>query len=422
MARTIRDSNLDTRSARARLKARRKPYYRSIEPGLHLGYRKPKSGSGKWVMRHYVTEKKYQIKNIATADDHSDADGVAILSFREAQTKVRELMVSRAHLAAGRAGKFTVADAMDEYLDFLETNRKSAYEAVCKDGAFIRPLLGDLEVSALTTDKLRKWHSDFAKSAARLRTRPGEPQKFREIGDDDEWKRRRKSSANRTLTILKAALNRAWRDGKVASDAAWRRVEPFKDVDAARTRYLQLDEAKRLINACDEDFRKLVQAALMTGARYGELIALAVSDFNPDSGTVAIRTSKSGKPRHIVLTDEGILFFKQNCTGRGGTETLFHKSDGEPWRQSHQARPLSRANKAAQIKPAINFHGLRHTWASLSIMRNMPLIVVARNLGHSTTRMVEKHYGHLAPSFVADSIRANAPQFGFKPDRKVVGL
>jgi hypothetical protein len=46
-------------------------------------------------------------------------------------------------------------------------------------------------------------------------------------------------------------------------------------------------------------------------------------------------------------------------------------------------------------------------------------MVVARNLGHSDTRMVEKHYGHLAPSYIADAIRASAPRFDIKLDRKV---
>jgi hypothetical protein len=58
----------------------------------------------------------------------------------------------------------------------------------------------------------------------------------------------------------------------------------------------------------------------------------------------------------------------------------------------------------------------------LAIMGGVPLLVVAKNLGHTDTRMVEKHYGHLAPSYIADAIRKTAPQFGFKPDRKVTPL
>ena len=55
-------------------------------------------------------------------------------------------------------------------------------------------------------------------------------------------------------------------------------------------------------------------------------------------------------------------------------------------------------------------------------MAGAPLMVVARNLGHADTRMVERHYGHLAPSYIADAIRAAAPKFGIKPDRKVVSI
>jgi hypothetical protein len=45
-------------------------------------------------------------------------------------------------------------------------------------------------------------------------------------------------------------------------------------------------------------------------------------------------------------------------------------------------------------------------------MAGAPLFVVAKNLGHTDTRMVEKHYGHLSQSYIADAIRAAAPRFG----------
>ena len=111
MVRSVRDANLDSRTARSRLKARGKPYYRTIEPGLHLGYRKSLSGAGKWVVRQYEGEQAYTVETIATADDNADADGVAILDFRQAQEKARERMVTRAHAAAGKAGPYLVADA-----------------------------------------------------------------------------------------------------------------------------------------------------------------------------------------------------------------------------------------------------------------------------------------------------------------------
>jgi hypothetical protein len=55
-------------------------------------------------------------------------------------------------------------------------------------------------------------------------------------------------------------------------------------------------------------------------------------------------------------------------------------------------------------------------------MNGVPLVVLAKNLGHVDTRMVEKHYGHLAPSYIADTIRAGASKFGFKPNPKIATL
>jgi integrase len=225
---------------------------------------------------------------------------------------------------------------------------------------------------------------------------------------DPEQARKRKVTANRVLTNLKAALNHAFREGKAASDAAWRRVEPFENVERARNRYLTFSEVERVLNACDPDFRTLVRAALETGARYGELTRLRCVDFNVDSGTLHIRESKSGKERHIVLTEDGVELFAGLAAGRPGKDPMF----GKEWAASHQIRRMRNVCKRARIAPNVGFHQLRHTWASHAVMGGMPLMVVARNLGHVDTRMVEKHYGHLASSYVADTVRKHAPRFG----------
>jgi integrase len=422
MARTVKDTNLETRAARSRLKPRGKPHYRTLDQGLHLGYRKLRGVAGRWVIRQYAGGQVYTVTTIASADDLSDANGADVLSFSQAQTKARAMRDERSRSAAGIIGPYTVNAAMTDYLLYLESHRKTADDARYRYRAFIQHPIGKIEVAALTTKRIRGWHSDLANAAPRVRTRTGEDQKYRKVGKDDEFKRRRRSSANRNLAVLKAGLSLAFREGKVASDAEWRRVEPFKGVDVARVRYLTVAECKRLINACEPDLRRLVQAALETGARYGELGRLTVADFHSDTGTIAIRVSKTGQPRHVVLTDEGQAFFKQICTGGAGADLIFTKASGEPWGKSDQRRPMIDAVTRAKISPPINFHGLRHTWASLAVMARVPLLVVAKNLGHSDTRMTEKHYGHLAPSYVADAIRAGAPRFGFRPDRKIAAL
>src|SRR6202047_3618337 len=73
--------------------------------------------------------------------------------------------------------------------------------------------------------------------------------------------RRRRATANRVLTYLKAALNHAWRAGLVPSDDAWRRVKPFKSVDAPLVRYLSRDEITRFLNSCQGAFRDLLHTA-----------------------------------------------------------------------------------------------------------------------------------------------------------------
>ena len=133
-----------------------------------------------------------------------------------------------------------------------------------------------------------------------------------------------------------------------------------------------------------------------------------VADFHRDSGTLLVRTSKAGKVRHIELTAEGLDFFGGISAGRPGVELLFHR-DGAAWGKSHQQRPLAEACRAATINPAASFHTLRHTYASLMVMDAVPLMVVARNLGHADTRMVERHYGHLATSYVREAIRLAKP-------------
>jgi integrase len=378
--------------------------------------------AGTWVARHYVGGQNYEVEKIGVCDDFSDADGTAVLSFAQAQDKARDHMVRRAKSAAGITGPLTVRAALESYLQILESHGKSALDTRHRAAAHIYPALGNIEVATLSTDLLRKWHASLAKALPRARTKLGKPQQHRQFDHTDEAIRRRRSSANRVLTILKAALNQAFRDGKAPTDVAWRKVIPFKGVDAARVRYLSIPEATRLINASDPDFWPLVQAALQTGCRYGELTRLEVVDFNSDAGTLNVRRSKSGKGRHVVLSDEGVSFFKQLTAGRDGSQIMLPKADGLAWQKSHQLRPMADACQRARINPSISFHGLRHTWASHAVMNGVPLMVVAKNLGHADTRMVEKHYGHLAPSYVADAIRAGAPRFGFTPNPTIVPL
>jgi hypothetical protein len=64
----------------------------------------------------------------------------------------------------------------------------------------------------------------------------------------------------------------------------------------------------------------------------------------------------------------------------------------------------------------------RTALAARAVCGRPPLLVVARNLGHTDTRMVERHYGHLAPSYITEAIHAGAPRYGVKGNKRVIPL
>lgn len=419
MARRVRDASLETRESRRRLAVRPEPHWRALDQGLHLGYRRRPSG-GSWTVRRRKTDaaagSPYEEAKLGAADDIQDGDGLAVLTFWQAQEAARRWFQEAVRREAGlepvTSGPYTVSDALRDYLAHYGTEGKALAATTSAANAHIEPTLGPIELTKLTTKQIVDWHKGLAATPGRLRARKNQGIKHRRASTDPNAVRSRRATANRILTVLRAALNFAWKEGKISIDTAWRRVKPFRNVDAPVIRYLTEAECLRLVNACDTDLRKIVRAALLTGCRYGELTALTVRDFNPDTGTLTIRTSKSGKPRHVVLTDEGQKFFTDLSAGQTGASRLLQRTDGARWGTNHQQRPLREACKHAKITPAISFHILRHTHGSILAMKGVPSPVIAKQLGHADTRMTEKHYAHLAPSYVADTIRASFPDLG----------
>jgi integrase len=426
MARTVRNPKIDTRTARRKLVERREPYWTVLSAGCALGYRRGVKG-GTWIGRFRDDENHQHYVPLGAADDARDADGISVFSFAQAQERARSWFGQKAREQAGDLvplnRPYTVADALADYrTDYLRRGGKAVDRVDSSVDAWIKLELGAVELAKLTRARIMAWHQKVAETPARLRTKPGADQKYRATDRSPDTVRRRRSTANRVLTILKATLNHAHREGKCASDDAWRTVRAFREVDSARLRYLTDDEARRLTNACSPDFRDLVTGALLTGCRYGELAAMAVDDFNADAGTLRVSASKSGKPRHVVLTQEGRDFIAQLVIGKSANTRLFLRGNGKRWSKSEQQRPLSAACAAARIDPPVNFHSLRHTYASRLAMRGAPLAVIAKQLGHADTRMVEKHYGHLAPSYVADTVRAAFGSLGFLEPSNVVPI
>ena len=409
MARTVRDHRLESRAARSRLGQRAEPYWTLLSEGFHLGYYRGRRAS-KWVARHRTPGQGsiYRKTTLGEADDTSDADGMRILNYRQAQDKAREWLRA---VEGGFAvtASFTVGDALDEYLaaftgkDLVNTQRRIE--------EFIRPALCNVRLTRITAEQVRGFHNERASTPARLRTRKGEEQRYRSL-DTAEAKRRRKSTANRDLTVLKAALNLAFANGRIATDLAWRTVKPFKNVDGVKLRYLSDEEARRLVNAVGAEFRPIVQAALLTGARWGELRKVAVADVDLKAATIRLTETKGGQPRNCYLEGEGLALVTAQTIGKLGHELVFPAPNGRQWTDSTQIRRMAVACEAAKIRPPAAFHDLRRTYGARLALAGVPMAVIAQALGHKDERITRKHYAHLSPSYVAETVRRHAAGMG----------
>ena len=419
MARSQRSSGLETRNARLKL-PQGKRHFVTIGEGLALAYRRTAQGFGTWQARLWDGH-KYHYSNIGEADDYQDANGIDLLTFYEAQEAARK----RAHATKTDAGiifkPVSVAEAADKYLAWYKDHRRAYAETEHTVKVHILPALGSTHLDKLTSATIRRWLEKIASTPARVRTKKHAKQSaYRAAPKTADEKRARKATANQIFNVLKALLNRAYQDGLVASDSAWRKVKPFPKVDEARIRFLTDSEGVRLVNASVPDLRLLINAALLTGARFGELVAMRVNDVSIRDSRVYIAQSKSGKPRHIPINPEGVTFFRAVTLGKRADDLVFVRKDRSAWGKNHHVRELANACKLAKITPPIAFHELRHTYASHLAQAGVDLLTISKLLGHADTRITSKHYAHLADRTLAAAV-TKLPSFLNEPLLQSVG-
>lgn len=404
MARTVRDAAIGTRESRLKLKPERR-YWRGIHEGLALCYRRGGQGSGTWSARLKLADGTYALRALGAADDHAPANAADVLTFAQAQKQAIALQDQAKRDEGIITRPATVAEAAEKYLAWFREHRRSVTETEHTVRVHILPSFGQRRIADLKAPELRKWLDGIAAQPARVRTsRFGKPQRFKAAPKTADEKRARRSTANRILSVAKAILNRAFQDGLVSDNLEWRKVLPFKNADEARIRFLSDAEGVRLVNACPADLRALVRAALLTGARFGELAGMRTQDADLRAGRIYIAPAKSGRSRHVPLNPEGVALFRDLLTGKTGDAPVFVRADGAPWGKNHHVRPLLEACKAAKIRPGVAFHELRHTYASHLAQAGVDLLTISKLLGHADTRITSKHYAHLADKTLAAAV------------------
>jgi integrase len=393
MARQQRDVRLQTREARRSLARRKEPYWHEFRRGLHIGYAKGSNGAS-WILKEERDGRRTK-RRLGLADDETDADGIAVFSWPQ----VLKAALGEERPTLKPRKDYTVQEALEDYWPYRTAKSSTLSVSIdqAKIAAAVPPTLLLRPVALLETGELERWRNDLVAATS-----------------DPEAKRRSQATADRIRRVLFAALSFAHRarPHDVPSDAAWRAVRPFRETDRPRTRFLSVEEAKRLLSALPADFRALARGALYTGLRLGELLALRVCEVA--GGQVQVRHSKSGKPRTVPLSTEGVEFFDQVTAGKPGEEIIFLQASGAPWKRLHASRHMARACAAAKITPPAVFHDLRRSYGSLLLNAGADVEVIQELLGHADLRMTRRAYAHLLNQTVTRVVKKRLPSFGLE--------
>ena len=364
-------ADLQSKTARKRLKVRSSAYFSNIGSGRALGYRKQTAGhAGKWIFRrtNEVTG-SYSKETIGTADDLSTADGIEILSYtqalaiiaRKSNTDPTEVSVQEA-LDDWAAWKSKTASSDKQRTDYANTAKR------------IGKAFGKLTLIKLKASHIKTWRDAFLE------------------GYDEA--RPRMETANRSLAVLKAALNKAANENSYEGKRVWETVSKFPNSHGKRMIILTDQQEREVIAAARPDLATLLTAMQATGARYGELRQGLCEDLN--GSNLVIRDGKTG-PRLITLSDAKAAWFAEQVKDKTPTEPLFGRYDGSPWPDGGHLKLFKSAIKNLEVPAGTTTYAFRHKFISDALSRGVPVAAVAKHTGTSVD-MIMKNYAKFIPA------------------------
>lgn len=421
MARSARSVKLETRSARLKLPVAKKPVFLKIGPRVGLGYRRNQT-AGTWVARIADGKGRNWTKAIGYADDFDDADGASTFDFWQAQERARA--VSR----AGKTGEVeddkpaTVEKTVDRYEADLKT-RGGDVANVLRLRSHLPASLKQKTVALLAKRELRTWRDTLAKSLA-------------------------PASVNRTISILKAALNlEADHDERIPSRGPWQvGLATIPDAQRARNVILSDRTIREIVAASykeSAEFGLLVELAAVTGARASQLARLEAGDVQGGRSDARLMMPSSRKGRGakkitrrpVPVPSELAKRSVKSATDKPKDVPLLTKPSGEPWRKSDHSRLFKRAVKKivdriaearTDDKPIkidgfdpveITIYALRHSNIVRQLLAGVPIRVVAVNHDTSVTMIERTYSAHISDH--ADAL-ARGALFDAGPVRQAV--
>lgn len=203
------------------------------------------------------------------------------------------------------------------------------------------------------------------------------------------------ATVNRTMEILRAILRRAANEWEWIDKAPKVRTlsEPKR-----RVRWIEPDEAKRLIAELPEHVAEMARFSLATGLRYTNVRCLEWSQVDMDRGAAWIHAdqAKARRPISVPLNESAMAVLKRQ---RGKHPKRVFTYRGRPLQRSSKPKAWYTAVERAGIVD-FRWHDLRHTWASWHIQSGTPLHALQELGGWETAEMVRR-YAHLSPSHLA---------------------
>jgi integrase len=381
MARRVRDTKLETRTARLKLPVSKKPIFVKIGPGLGLGYRR-NATAGTWVVRVADGAGGNSTKAFGAADDFENPNERDILDFWQAQARARTIASTIAPV--GRTGDddgkpITIAGALDQYEADLRI-RGGDVGNVGRVRAHLTDKLAGKNVPLLTMRELRAWRDGLADKLA-------------------------PATVNRTTNALKAALNLAAdHDERILSRRPWEiGLAAIHDAEESRNVILPEADVRAIVAKANEqsaEFELLVEAAAVTGARISQLARLEAQDLQDGRGNprLMMPSSRKGRgqkkvSRRPVPIPIGLAAkLHKAAKGRAPTAPLLTKPNGEPWKKSDHSRLFARTVRAAGLDPdEVTIYALRHSSIVRQLLASVPLRVVAVNHDTSVV-MIERTY------------------------------
>jgi integrase len=171
---------------------------------------------------------------------------------------------------------------------------------------------------------------------------------------------------------------------------------PLMEENNKRDRYLSVEEAQRLYEAvCKSEntmLKFIVPMLILTGARKREVLDAKWTDFDLSRRAWRIPITKSGRARHVPLSD-GALSLLASMPREAGVDWAFANPEtGKPYVSIYCAWNTARQNVGLSD---VRMHDLRHSFASLLINAGRTLYEVQHILGHTQVKTTQR-YAHLS--------------------------